>query len=195
MARRGFSYTEMLIAILLLVFLMTLSARFLIVSFRLSTEGSLEASMQGQAVVAAHRMLTDLQKGPSAVVRQNEYGFATIGMDTLTHLRTVVWDDELKVYYRDPLARKIYSKRYPPGPPALAITFDPSNPPNVSSLDLQRLFDIRNGTERCLATNVEEFALLHHGPCWDLRIVLMEKVRDHLARFELVKTIQFRNHQ
>lgn len=184
----------MLIAILLLVFLMTLSARFLIVSFRLSTEGSLEAAMQSQAVVAAHRVLTDLQKAPSAMVRQNAYGFATIGMDTLTHLRTVVWDTKLKVYYRDPLARKIWSKQYPPGPPALGLQFDASAPPFVSGPDLQAIFDTPNRTERCLASDVEEFALVHNGSCYDLRIVLMARVRDYRARFQLVKTINFRNH-
>jgi len=184
----------MLIAILLLVFLMTLSARFLIVSFRLSTEGSLEASMQGQAVVAAHRMVSDLQKAPFAMVRQNSYGFATIGMDTLTHLRTVVWDDKLKVYYRDPVARKVWSKTYPPRQPELGLVFDPSTPPFVSGTDLQRIFDTPNNTQRCLASNVEEFALVHNGSCFDLRLVLMERVRDYRARFELVKTINFRNH-
>ncbi len=194
MTRRGFSYVEMLVAIVLLVFLMTLSARFLIVSFRLSTEGSLEASMQSQAVVAAHRMLVDLQTGPAAMMRQNSYGFATIGMDTLTSLRTVVWEKKFKVYYHDPKGRKIWSKEYPPAPPNLGLVFDPSQPPYVSPEDLQKIFDTPNRTERLLCTDVDEFSLKHNGACYDLRIVLMARVRDYRARFELNKTLNFRNH-
>lgn len=194
MARRGFSYTEMLVAILLLVFLMTISARFLIVSFRLSTEGSLEAAMQSQAVIALHKMVADLQKTPAAVVRQNENGFGAVSMDTLTHLRTLVWSDRLKIYYRDPVARKLWYKEYPPKPPDLPIVFDPSQPPYVSGGDLQLIMDTRNTTERCLASDVESFTLTHRDAVHDVTLVLMAKVRDYRARFELVKTINFRNH-
>ncbi len=163
--RRGLTLVELLVALAILGLLGSVAVRFLARMFDLTTQAGVRGTLQTSGLVALQAVSQDLQRTRADLIAQAELpdGGTVTGFPRLLRASgqgRLVWETFATVYQHSRPTRTLLRRRWPPRPPALAVSFESGRPARMEADHLLQIcLPPGNGTERVLCAGVERFSV------------------------------------
>lgn len=165
-AARGFSLLEVVVVLGLMGLLTYLVMSLFLPSLRSSARASTRAQLQQQALLVTRWLYNDLNRSiPRGIgIRSAPTVLSLQPAADLSIDGAVVWQPTLVSYFLDSTHRTLYRRTWNAGnPPALGWTPVVTRPRRPTPTELSLLASQLDGSERSIATHVDQFELSHTG--------------------------------
>lgn len=153
--RRGFTLGEILVAIGIGFLLVALSFRFMQQTWRFVMRGTAQAELQQMATLALYRLEKAIedadQSGISWSRTPTHAGLGVHGVAEISPQRKKLYKDKASLYLWSPVSRRLHLRLVPASDVYVARQFSPAQ--------IQQLFDIPDGSESNLCSDVSDFQI------------------------------------
>ena len=156
---------EIMIATTLFLLLGGLLAKFVVTVLGLTRMGYEKSGLRNETVIIVDRFQDDLRKSSSNKIVFSEPSGP--GGDFYLSLQRyedidvngfMRWEQQVIVYHWSAVSRTLTRKTWPPVVGPLDISFDPYEPPSLTSAQVVEIAETTNGTERQFSKRVREFS-------------------------------------
>lgn len=204
---RGIGLIEVLVAATLAILLLSLLHRFLVPVLQTNARVSVLVHLRQQATVSLEHLARDFRATSGSTISylprsssapDQPVVLALNRVESVTSSGRQLYENRVTLYVWDPVAKTLKREVWPPEPPTLAETPDGTRPITFDELELLELALTDNGTEKLLASDVEEFQPLQAWPITlpveaTLRLEKPQPGRESPAQLEIRKKLGFRN--
>lgn len=200
---KGITLLEILVALSLFLLFGVLLVQVLGPTFQAAGRNAHRMELQQSAWLALKRISSDLSHASvEGWSYKSDTSSAALGIhriDGLTAQGRRAWESEIRVYTWSANLQKLFSHRWPPGPPSLGLTVPLDRPLALTDAQLDLFSNLNSNRARVLAKHAREFSISQAAApaSQPLRIRLL-LVREEAGfkedqRFEIVRDVLTRN--